>query len=364
MTGADGGLGYQIYESADGGATFSTLRYTAAGGDIVTGVEIARAAPATIYFTLLSGSPVVPKLGKSVDGGATWQVRELTPALGMGVRGVSLIAVDPVNAARVYLRVADANGERLAITDDGGVTATSPVMLPAGVMSAFVRTPSGAMLLAGKVGLGMVMYRSTDGAATFQMLPVPPTLRGMAARGNLIYGAADTQIETSGAFVSSDQGQSWQPLVSFDSIQAIDPCVKVKCQDDCQMRVALGQWSPDVCDAVPAPRATDGGSVSSTDAGSDAANPPRDAAADHPAADAGAMSKPSSGCHCATDDRAPGLPKAAALATAMFFLAHRRRRRCAAVCHARAATARHPDCPPLDDVGDGPDQILGLDRLR
>jgi MYXO-CTERM domain-containing protein len=278
-----------------------------------------------------------------------------------------------VNAARVYLRVADANGERLAITDDGGATATSPLMLAAGVMTAFVRTPSGAMLLAGKVGLGSVMYRSTDGAATFQMLPVPPTLRGMAARGSLIYGASDTQVETSGAFVSSDQGQSWQPLLSFDAIQAIDPCVKAKCQDDCQMRVALGQWSLDVCDAVPAPRAIDGG-VSSTDAGSD-----------HPAADAGASEapKPQSGCHCAADDRAPGSPAAIALAAAMLLLAyrrrrdsvtyrrgrrsvaHRRRRGPAAVRDACAAAAtRKRDPVPLDDVGDGPHQILGLDRLR
>ena len=182
-TDADGGLGYSVYESSDAGATFSTLRYTAASGDIITGVEIARATPATIYLTLRSGSPGVPKLGKSTDGGATWQVRDLTAALGAGVRSFSLIAVDPVNAARVYLRVADAAGERLAITDDGGATATAPLMLAAGVMTAFVRTPSGAMLLAGKVGLGPVMYRSTDGAATFQMLPVPPTLRAWPRAG-------------------------------------------------------------------------------------------------------------------------------------------------------------------------------------
>ncbi len=42
-TDADGGLGYSVYESSDAGATFSTLRYTAASGDIITGVEIARA---------------------------------------------------------------------------------------------------------------------------------------------------------------------------------------------------------------------------------------------------------------------------------------------------------------------------------
>ena len=29
----------------------------------------------------MSGSPAVPKLGKSTDGGVTWQVRDLTAAL-------------------------------------------------------------------------------------------------------------------------------------------------------------------------------------------------------------------------------------------------------------------------------------------
>src|SRR5262249_52266432 len=150
--------------------------------------------PATVYLTMLSGADRVPKLGKSTDGGATWQLRDLTAALGTGVRSFSLIAVDPANAARVYLRVADANGDRLAIPDDGGAPAPSPLPLPAGVMNAFVRTPSGAMLVAGKTGLGPVLYRSTDGAATFQMLPVPPTILAMAARGSLIYGASDTQV--------------------------------------------------------------------------------------------------------------------------------------------------------------------------
>lgn len=358
-TDADGGIGYSVYESSDAGSTFSTLRYTAASGDIITGVEVARATPATIYFTLRSGPAGVPKLGKSTDGGATWQVRDLTAALGSGVRSFSLIAVDPVNAARVYLRVADANGERLAITDDGGATATTPLMLPAGVMTAFVRTPSGAMLLAGKVGLGPVLYRSTDGAATFQTLPVPPTLLGMAARGSLIYGATDTMVEDSGAFVSADQGQSWQPLLSFDAIQAIDPCVKAKCSDDCQMRAALGQWSSDMCDAVPAPHVTGAG-----DAGVDGARPLADAGADHPAAvDAGAVHKPESGCHCAAAGAAPGSPAASALPAAVLLVAlHRRRRRRSRTVR-RARAARHPDLA-LDDVGDGLDKVLGLDRLR
>jgi len=377
-TDADGGVGYRIYESSDGGATFATVRYTAASGDIVTGVEIARAAPATIYLTLISGAASTPKLGKSADGGATWQLRDLTAALGAGVRSVRLVAIDPENAARVYLRVADAGGERLAITDDGGVTAASPLMLPGGVMTAFVRTPSGAMLVTGKIGLGPVMYRSTDGAATFATLPVPPTLLGMTARGNLIYGASDTLVETEGAFVSEDQGTSWQPLLSFDAIQAIAPCVKTLCQDDCQLRAGLGQWSSDMCDAVPAPRATDGGAPTG-DAGADAASPITDGgagnqdagAANHPA-DAGAGPANGAGCHCDSAGRAAPSPSpsptptAAPLATAVLLLAIRRRSRAVrepSLGRGRA-TGRPGGRLALDDLGDGLDEIVGLDRFR
>ncbi len=358
-TDADGGIGYRVYESSDSGATFATVRYAAASGDIINGIEIARAAPATIYLTLISGAAGVPKLGKSTDGGATWQLRDLSAALGAGVRSIGLIAIDPEDAARVYLRVADASGERLAITGDAGVTTSSPLALPAGVLSAFVRTPSGVILVAGKVELGPVMYRSTDGAATFQMLPVPPTLRGMAARGSLIYGASDTQVESSGAFVSKDQGASWQPLLSFDAIQAIDPCVKVLCYDDCQLRAGLGQWSSDMCDAVPAPRA--GGGVTDAAVPIDGAGKNDAGAADRAAVDAGATR--ASGCHCgAAGDGAPALPGAAALATAVLFFALRRRRGAARQARSGAG-ARQRDRPPLDDVGDGLDEIVGLDRL-
>ena len=198
------------------------------------------------------------------------------------------------------------------------------------------------------------------------LTPVPPTLLGMAARGALIYGASDTQVETSGAFVSRDQGQSWQPLLKFDAIQAIDPCVKTLCQDDCQLRAGLGQWSSDMCDAVPAPRATDGG-VPAGDGGIDAAKPVADGGTVHPAVDAGAAPGGGSGCHCAAGGRAPGSPGAAVLAAAVLLFAFRRRGRgrCStAVRHARAGAApRQSDRLPLDDDGDGLDEIVGLDRL-
>jgi hypothetical protein len=163
----------------------------------------------------------------------------------------------------------------------------------------------------------------------------------MAARGSLIYGASDTQVETNGAFVSADQGQSWQPLLSFDAIQAIDTCVKTSCQDDCQLRAGLGQWPSDVCDAVPSPRAvaSDAGAGSITDGGATARDAGADAGARSPV-DAGAMHAGGSGCHCAAaGDAAPVWSALGALPSAMLFVAFRRRSRAAREPR-RAAAAR------------------------
>ena len=157
-------------------------------------------------------------------------------------------------------------------------------------------------------------------------------------------------------------------MLSFDAIQAIDPCVKAQCQDDCQMRAALGQWSSDMCDAVPAPRATDGG-VSDTDAGVDGANRPATRDANRPTADAGAVQRPRRAVTAPPDDRAPGSP-AADRASGGDAFSWRSSGAGAGVApapfadtrdasHRPAARARLP----LDDVGDGLDQILGLDRL-
>jgi hypothetical protein len=204
--GGDGGVTYRVVESTDGGTTFATARYTAADGDVLTGIESARSTPATIYLTLISGGARLLRLGRSTDGGASWQINDLT-ALGTAARSVRLIAIDPTNAGRVFLRVSDATGERLVISDDVGVTVRSPLILTGGVMSAFVRTAAGTMVVSGKVGVDPVVYRSTDGAQSFQAQPAPPTLLGLTARGTTIYGAADNQVEDNAVFTSVDQGK-------------------------------------------------------------------------------------------------------------------------------------------------------------
>jgi MYXO-CTERM domain-containing protein len=293
-TGADGGSLYEVLASSDGGATFGATIYTAAAGDHITGIEIARSAPQTIYATITSGTSYVPKLAQTTDGGAHWTLHDLSAALTPGAYSLGLIAVDPVDAQKVYLRVGARTGEALAITTDGGATATSPLPLAGGALTAFTRMPSGSLIVTGTVVTSNVAYRSTDGGATFQMLPVAMPVRGLAARGTTLYAATDASAVDWAIATSPDEGMTWQPLMSYMDIQAIQTCVMAACQADCEYRAGMEQWPESMCSAVAAAAPTDAG-----------------AAAPEAGRDAGPTAPPAkSGCSCTTapEASAPLLP--------------------------------------------------------
>jgi hypothetical protein len=330
-TEGDAGLIFKVVESSDAGTTFGPIRYTAAAGDDLTGIEISRSTPSTLYLTMISGPTYIPKLGRSIDGGASWQIHDLTAALGADVRSVRLIAVDPQNADRIFLRVGSSSGDGLAISEDGGVTAHTPLLFAdGGIMSAFARTASGTLVAAGVVGLDPAAFRSTDGGQSFQPLPTPPNLRGLAARGDVIYGVADNVADGFAVGVSTDQGTSWQPLMRYEQIQAIDACVKTLCRDDCLARADMGQWPAAMCDATPVPGPVDGGSGSSGDASSSGGGA-NDGGGDRDAVgsdrgDAGGARSASSGCHCAVSSSSPRAGGSAAGLAGCMWLWFRRRR--------------------------------------
>ena len=81
----------------------STGRSTPARpGDLVTGLEIAASDPMTIDLALSRGAAAAPTLARSTDGGASWALTDLTAALGAGQ--VRIVAIDPADADRVFLR--------------------------------------------------------------------------------------------------------------------------------------------------------------------------------------------------------------------------------------------------------------------
>jgi len=242
---------YHLIESSDGGTTFGTVRYTAAAGITINSVEISRSDPHTIYLvTLTSGTTFTTKLLRSTDSGATWTEHDISGSLGSG--SVLIIAVDPTNPMRVFLRVSGTNGNKLGVTEDGGATFHSALDLTNGLMSGFALMSSGTILVSGVVGVAPVLYRSTDHAVTFNSIAGAPNVVGLAARGTTLFGAGQAG-EAFAVGTSADEGTTWTPLMNYGQVAAIDSCVKAACQDICQMEVDQGLWEMPICSANPPP---------------------------------------------------------------------------------------------------------------
>jgi len=245
---------YRVIESRNGGATFDRILLHADPGATITGVESARSSPDTIYATLsgapTAGGPPAPELARTVDGGVTWRTIDLTAALGPGT--VRLVAVDAADPNQVFLAWSNADGEALVATADGGMTARK-VLIPAGVMKAFLRLGDGTVLVAAQddsEGRAVArLYRSRDGGATFEALAKPPHVRAMSERAGTLFAATDNFSEGYAIGVSTDQGASWRPLLSYQDVHGILPCAKASCQETCASEVQLAVWPAEVCSA-------------------------------------------------------------------------------------------------------------------
>jgi photosystem II stability/assembly factor-like uncharacterized protein len=302
---AGGGAGGVVLESSDGGATFGELIFQAAAGDVVSGVEIARSDPQTIYVTLSNDSMLPPQLARTADGGATWQTFPLGSSLGSGE--VRLLAVDPDDAETVFLRWNAPGGDSLLLATDGGATVSQPLTISGGTMSAFARLDSGAVLIGANVGGAPVIFRSTDGGLTFQKLTGGPHLRALSARGAVLYGVGDDGNDGYAIATSLDQGTSWQALMSYADVQAVTACVSAQCQGGCQVESGLGLWDARVCQGGGPQPAADGGDGRADGGVDDAGVAMTDGG---PADGRGEKVTPADGCGCGVG--APSRPGAAA----------------------------------------------------
>ena len=317
---------YSIYASSDGGVTFATAIYDSGVRNEIDGVEIARSDPHTIYATTSLLATGAPTLAHSNDDGAHWQSLDLLATLGAGT--ARIIAVDPTDAQRVLLLFKGTSQQKLALTRDGGKTVTVVTDPGAGTFfTSYARTAAGTILIGGvNLSTDPVLYRSHDGGGTFTLATqTQPHVRGLAARGNDVYAAADNFGDGYALGVSSDEGASWRAVMSYDQINAIAACLKSACQTVCAQEVTLDLWPASVCTADP-PAAVDGG----TDAPA-AATGGHDGGSDGPgtvsgAGGAGGSGHPASGgggCSIA-----PGPAAGAAwLVLAAGWCAARRRRR-------------------------------------
>jgi MYXO-CTERM domain-containing protein len=290
-----------VYRSTDGGLTFGPALISGPTGGDILGIESAVSDPATVYVAMYGSANnlIDPILARSSDSGATWSSTDLGGMLGPAT--ARIIAVDPTNPRHLFLRVAlQSGGEKLGVSVDGGLTFTEPVSVDK-QLTAFARLASGTTLVAGLDTDGNpVGFRSTDGGATFVPWVKPPHLRALAERDGKLYAAADNFLDMFAAGVSTDEGVTWKPILTYDQVKRIKACVQDVCQDVCDNLAGLTLWPQSVCgDADP-----DAGSTPGT--------------------------MPKTGCGCRTAGENPGvdaeLASVVATLVAAGALARRRRR--------------------------------------
>ena len=207
------------------------------------------------------------------------------------------------------------------MTRDGGMTFATPLTITNGALSAFARLASGTVLVGTLVNLpgggGGTMgagYRSTDGALSFSpwtlnvadgAVSPQPHLVGLGERvvggQSTLYLSGKNYSDGWALAVSTDEGVTVTPVMSYDQVAGIKPCVHQLCLDTCNYEEMQAIWDTAVCTGA------DGG-------GSDGGTGPT----------------PSSGCHCAAGDGGPsggaGLTGFVLLVAAAAATRRRRRR--------------------------------------
>jgi hypothetical protein len=216
----DGGVQYGVYDSTDGGRTFAaTPKFLGPLNAILTGVEISRSAPGTLYIAMFENNH--PSIVRSVNGGASFSTFDLSATLNLRL---GIAAVDPVTSTTLYLR-ANTSPDSLAISTDGGMSVRIAIQLSA-AMSAFLRRADGTLLVASFDGKG---FRSKDGGSTFTPWTNTLHINGLAERGTSLYAATVDAVDGFAVAVTQDEGMTWQPLLRLKDIQGPVACVSAMC---------------------------------------------------------------------------------------------------------------------------------------
>jgi hypothetical protein len=248
-----------VYRSLDGGASYAATTLVAPADATVTGVETAASDPARIYATMAAvpavapGAPVVvhPSLARSEDGGDTWTTVTLEGTLG-AVRP-SLIAVDPTDVERVFLRLTSTGSggtpaeEALAMTRDGGASWSTPLVLAGGTILGFARRSDGSLVVAATDADGPAIYRSDDGGVTFTPTRVAFHPRGLAVRNDVLFVATQFEVDGFALASSDDGGRSWRPRLTFADISGVRSCVKPLCQVNCEYLSGITLFPATAC---------------------------------------------------------------------------------------------------------------------
>ena len=191
--------------------------------DLLTGVEIARSTPGVTYATTVSLSGGGARFLSSTDRGAHWTSTPLAIPSGTEPR---ILAVDPEDDQKVYLRLVTSTSDSIFMTENSGQsfqTILPPIGTP---LSAFLRAGDGALYAGTRTGK---LYVQPAGATGFTSQNAPH-LRCLGQRPGTtrIYACTDMVADGFSLATSDDNGQTFQPMMNFTELLGPLTCAPVQ----------------------------------------------------------------------------------------------------------------------------------------
>jgi hypothetical protein len=213
--------GYYILASHDGGNTFAATHLYDTP-DIITGIEIARSKPGVVYATTVSTNGVSNFIA-STNSGAAWTVTPLNVSNSTQPR---ILAIDPADEKKVYLRLLNGPSDAMSMTADGGQTFQPLLSIP-GQFSSFLRAGDGAIYAGTRDGK---LYVKPAGATTFDAGRDAPHLRCLGQRPGTtrIYACGDMIVDGFSLAYSDDNAATFHPMMSFTQLLGPLACAPVQ----------------------------------------------------------------------------------------------------------------------------------------
>lgn len=217
--------GSYMVASRDGGKTFDAPHLYDTQ-EILTGVEIARSKPGVSYATSFSSvSGTFVSSGDRFTTLGNTSTFRLEPAT-----EPRILAVDPEDEKKVYLRIVGAVSDSIRMTPDGGRTFQEILHATDAPLSSFLRSSDGTLYAGTRSGK---LYIRKPNAAAFTVQDAPH-LRclGQRAGSSRIYGCTDMVVDGYSLGSSDDNAANFQPVMSFR--QLLGPLTCAPVQTNCQ----------------------------------------------------------------------------------------------------------------------------------
>ncbi len=214
--------GSYIVASHDGGKTFDAPHLLDTP-DLLTGIEIAHSKPGVAYATSFSSGSAT--FLASADRFATPPILTTTFPIPAATEP-RILAVDPDDDQKVYLRVVGAISDEIRVTADGGKTFQT-VLTTDAPLSSFLRASDGALYAGTRAGK---LYVQPAGATAFNLPVNAPHLRCLGQRPGTtrIYACTDMVVDGYSLASSDDNGKTFQPVMSFTQLLGPLTCEPVQ----------------------------------------------------------------------------------------------------------------------------------------